>query len=361
MPTLDESWKRNFRRRLLVWYRRHRRELPWRDSADPYRVWLSEIMLQQTQVATVVAYFHRFVEALPTVNELAAADEQQVLRLWEGLGYYRRARQLHKAAQQIVELHGGRFPSEIDQVRALPGIGRYTAGAITSIAFGARQPILEANTIRLLSRLIGYRADVSKAAGQKRLWEVAETILPQKQVGDFNQGLMELGAKLCTPRNPSCDVCPVSELCVAKQLNLQDEIPLLRKPVKFEEVHEAAVVVRRRGKILLCQYREGGRWAGLWDFPRFTLQKRNGAARDAELVAKVADMTGVTISPKGQIATLKHGVTRFRITLHCHAATFVSARKAGSGRPPMQWLSPEDLPDIPLNTTGRRLSKLIEK
>lgn len=360
MPTtLDETWKLSFQRRLLTWYRRHRRELPWRDNADPYRVWLSEIMLQQTQVATVIAYFERFVAAFPTVKELAAAEEQQVLRLWEGLGYYRRARQLHLAAQQIVELHGGCFPREIHDVRALPGIGRYTAGAITSIAFGARQPILEANTIRLFSRLVAYREDVSKAAGQKKLWEVAETILPKKHVGDFNQALMELGAKVCTPRNPGCDVCPVAELCAAKQAGLQAEIPLLRKPVKFEEVHEAAVVVRRRGKVLLCQYQPGGRWAGLWDFPRFSLVKRKGAARDAELVAKVADMTGVTISPTGQIAMLKHGVTRFRITLHCHGADFVSSRKTTANLPPMQWLSLQDLPGVPLNTTGRKLSELI--
>ena len=359
MQPLNEDWNKSFQRQLLRWYRHHRRNLPWRENQDPYRVWLSEIMLQQTQVATVIAYFERFTKAFPNVKKLAAADESEVLRLWEGLGYYRRARQLHLAAKQIVAEHQGRFPRTLAEVQALPGIGRYTAGAITSIAYDARSPILEANTIRLFSRLIAYDQDVSKAAGQRRLWEVAEAILPAKNVGDFNQGLMELGAQICTPRTPDCAACPVENLCAARQTGREEELPVLRKAVKFEEVHEAAVVVRRGARVLLCQYQEGGRWAGLWDFPRFALTKRKGSARDAELVAKVSEMTGVQITPTGEITKLKHGVTRFRITLHCHSAKFVSARRKSKEHPPMQWLKVDELPQVPLNTTGRRLSKLL--
>ena len=171
--------KQRLRRRLLAWYASHARDLPWRRSRDPYRVWVSEIMLQQTQVATVRDYFNRFVAAFPDVRTLAAADEQQVLRLWEGLGYYRRARQLHAAAKVIVTEHDGQFPHDVDELQKLPGIGRYTAGAIASIAFGERAPILEANTIRLFSRLIAYRDDPTKAAGQRLLWQTAEDMLPQ--------------------------------------------------------------------------------------------------------------------------------------------------------------------------------------
>ncbi len=170
---LGAAWLRTFRRRLLNWYTRHARDLPWRRSRDVYRVWVSEIMLQQTQVATVEAYFKRFVATLPTIADLAAADEQEVLRLWEGLGYYRRARQLHRAAREIVERHDGQFPRDIDSVRSLPGIGRYTAGAILSIAFDQRAPILEANTIRLFARLLGYRDDPKTTAGQRVLWDAA--------------------------------------------------------------------------------------------------------------------------------------------------------------------------------------------
>ena len=184
----DTKWKQSFRRRLLTWYAKHARDLPWRRSTNPYRVWISEVMLQQTQVATVKPYFQQFLKAFPTVKKLAEADEEQVLRLWEGLGYYRRARGLHAAAKRLVAEHGGRFPRDVATLQTLPGIGRYTAGAIASIAFDRRVPILEANTIRLFSRLIGYQKDPAKAAGQRLLWRTAEDVLPRKNVARFNKG-----------------------------------------------------------------------------------------------------------------------------------------------------------------------------
>ena len=190
------SLKRRFADQLLKWFSTAARDLPWRKSRDLYRIWISEIMLQQTQVATVIDFYLRFLKAFPTVQKLAAAEEEQVLRLWEGLGYYRRARQLHAAAKQIVAEHAGEFPQTVEEVRALPGIGRYTAGAILSIGLDLRLPILEANTVRLLSRLAGYRGDPLSAAGQKYLWEMAEQILPPANTGLFNQALMELGSLL---------------------------------------------------------------------------------------------------------------------------------------------------------------------
>ncbi|GAG10844.1 unnamed protein product, partial [marine sediment metagenome] len=225
--------KQRLRRRLLAWYVKHERDLPWRRSSDPYRVWLSEVMLQQTQVATVRDYFRRFVREFPTVHKLAAADEQEVLRLWEGLGYYRRARQLHAAAQQVVAEHGGRFPQEVRELQRLPGVGRYTAGAIASIAFDRRAPILEANTIRLLSRLTGYRDDPLKAAGQRLLWATAEEILPTKHVARFNQALMELGSLVCTPNEPKCDACPLASLCAANAAGLQKQIPRAKSQQQY--------------------------------------------------------------------------------------------------------------------------------
>src|SRR5687768_10854498 len=201
---LVPSWRTLLTRKLLAWFDRSARDLPWRRTSDLYAIWISEVMLQQTQVATVIAYFERFLHRFPDVGSLAAADEQQVLRLWEGLGYYRRARQLHAAAKVIVAEHSGRFPLAYDAVRSLPGIGRYTAGAILSIGAGARLPILEANTIRVLSRLTAFRGDPASSAGQKHLWQIAELTLPAKRVGTFNQSLMELGSEICTPKAPTC-------------------------------------------------------------------------------------------------------------------------------------------------------------
>ena len=250
--------RQSLRRRLLAWYATHKRDLPWRRSRDPYRVWISEIMLQQTQVATVGNYFERFIRNFPDVRRLAAARETEVLREWEGLGYYRRARQLHAAAQQIVAEYGGQFPADASELQKLPGIGRYTAGAIASIAFDKRAPILEANTIRLLSRLIGFRGNPHSLSGQRPLWRVAEELLPQKRVADFNQALMELGSLVCTPSEPNCPACPVSTMCAANAAGLQTEIPPAKPRPVYAELHEAAVIVRKNGSRARAPVRGGG-------------------------------------------------------------------------------------------------------
>jgi A/G-specific adenine glycosylase len=365
-PTLDEfasspafpnsAWKRRFRRRLLSWFRRHARDLPWRETRDPYHIWISEIMLQQTQVVTVIGYFHRFLQAFPTIADLACADEDRVLRLWEGLGYYRRARQLHKAAKIIVDEHEGLFPRDIETIRSLPGIGRYTAGAIASIAWDARQPILEANTTRVLARLVAYRDDPTRTAGQKLLWELAESLLPRKNAGAFNQALMELGSEVCAPRQPLCDQCPIEDLCPTNAMGLQDSIPAPKKKTAYEDITEAAVVVRRRDKALLRRCGDDERWSGLWDFPRFRIVASQGEALHRELEAKVAELTGLVVKTGRKFATIRHGVTRFRITLFCHEARCVRGRLRGEN---MSWVKPEQLWDYPLSVTGRKISELL--
>jgi A/G-specific adenine glycosylase len=363
MPTqvteLDAKWKQAFRRRLLAWYARHARDLPWRKSSNPYRVWVSEVMLQQTQVDTVKAYFQRFMKAFPTVQKLAAADEQAVLRLWEGLGYYRRARGLHAAAQQIVAEHGGRFPQDVQTLQTLPGIGRYTAGAIVSIAYDQRAPILEANTIRLFARLIGYPEDPTKSAGQKVLWQTAEAVLPQKKISHFNQALMELGSLVCKPSAPQCGQCPVATLCAAHESGVQHLLPKLPQRTAFTDLNEAAVVVRKRGQVLVRQCAEDQRWAGLWDFPRFALESEAPRQVREELVAKVQEQTGVTITPGELLKTIRHGVTRYRITLDCYESQFASGRlRAGQ---PLRWLTVPQLGELPLSTTGRKIARLLSK
>jgi A/G-specific adenine glycosylase len=353
-----DSWKRSLALRLVAWYRRHKRDLPWRHSSDPYRIWVSEIMLQQTQVATVVPYFTRFIATFPTVEALAAADENEVLRQWEGLGYYRRARQLHRAARMVVERHAGQFPCTLAAVGQLPGIGRYTAGAIVSIAFDSRAAILEANTVRLFSRLIAFRGDSASGAGRRLLWQLAEDVLPPKNCGVFNQALMELGSQICTPRAPRCDVCPVSHLCAAFQRGQQDRIPRTRPKAPGEAVREAAVVVRRNGKVLLRRRMPGERWAGLWDFLRFPLASRGGAALGQEILDRAGQQSGLAIQRPERIATLKHGVTRFRITLDCYLATCSpQRRKLAAGE--WRWVKPSELESFPLSVTGRKLGKLL--
>lgn len=352
----NSSWLRVFRRRMGDWFDRHGKDLPWRRRSDAYAVWLSEIMLQQTQVATVCGYFERFLQAFPTVEKLALADEEQVLRLWEGLGYYRRARQLHRAAKILVERHGGKIPRDLETLRRLPGIGRYTAGAILSIAYDLPHPILEANTIRVFSRLLGYEGDPHASAGQKLLWSMAEAVIPAKRPGRLNQSLMELGREICKSRRPTCESCPVASLCAAAEKGLQDRIPRPKVKPKFEEVREAAVIVRRRGRVLLMKRGDGGRWAGLWDFPRFPLEAEHPVEIRKEIAAAVCRLTSVAVAPGKILRTLRHGVTRFRITLDCYAAEYVSAD--GDSPAEIKWVRPAELEKYPLSTTGRKLAKM---
>src|SRR5262245_49970721 len=256
------------RRRLLAWFDRHARDLPWRRRRDPYAVWISEVMLQQTQVATVVGYFPRFLEEFPDVETLAAADERDVLRVWEGLGYYRRARALHQAARRLCADCAGRIPDDPEILMGLPGLGRYTVNAILSQAYERRLPILETNSRRVLCRLLGERGDPAAAPVQARLWSAAAALLPRRRVGAFNQALMELGALVCTADRPDCGRCPLSSHCAARLLGAQSAIPRAPKRLPIEEVREVAVAVWRRRRMLLVQRPEGGRWAGMWELPR---------------------------------------------------------------------------------------------
>ncbi len=348
-------WKQRLRRAVLNWFADHARDLPWRPSPGLYETWVSEIMLQQTQVTTVIPYYRRFLERFPSVAQLARASEQEVLRYWEGLGYYRRARQLHAAARQVVEHHGGQFPTLIEAVRELPGIGRYTAGAILSIALDQRHPIVEANTVRLLSRLLAYPGDPRSAAGQARLWSFAQALLPRRRVGDFNQALMEVGSVICLPRQPACDICPVAALCPTRRQGLQAEIPRPKPKSAAVPLIEAAVVVARDdGRVLLRRCRKGERWEGLWDFPRFSFAQPEGPQVDAQLRQGVASLTGLEVAMERPLTTIRHGVTRFRITLHCHLAVCTAPSRLRSQQ---KWVAPQDLGSYPLSVTGRKIAR----
>ena len=311
-------------------------------------------MLQQTTVVAVVPYFERFLARFPTLNDLAAADEHDVLRLWEGLGYYSRARNLRKAAQVIVLEHDGVFPCEVDALQKLPGIGRYTAGAIASFAFDRRAPIVEANTLRLYCRLLGYAGDPRSTVGQQTLWSFAEAILPKTQPGRLNQALMELGATVCSPKQPDCEHCPVQAHCRAFVEGTQSTIPRPATRPAITDVVEVSVAVRRGKKYLLRRCPHGERWAGLWDFVRFAL---DGSTIPARVVAAVREHTSLKVELGPQLAELKHGVTRYRITLKCFAAEAVSGELRSDGE--WQWVSSKDFGDYPLSVTGRKFAKLL--
>jgi len=334
--------------------------MPWRKSRpNPYHVWLSEIMLQQTQVKTVRPYFQRFIQELPNIAALANAPEDRVLRLWEGLGYYRRARQLHAAARQIVRDYGGRFPSDPEAVRALPGVGRYTAGAILSIAFGLREPILEANTRRLYARLLALRDDPTSKQSEELLWAFAASLLPARRPGDFNQALMELGSQLCTPREPKCDDCPLLSFCPTARAGLQAVIPLPKRKPRATRVHAVAVAIRRRGRVLLVRQNGHGRFSGLWDFPRVEIADA-GPAAQRKLADDVESQCGVRPRDLQHLTTIRHTLTRFRITLDCYVAEPIGAPAKSHGNlSTVRWVQSKDLGALPLSRTGRQFVQLL--
>jgi A/G-specific adenine glycosylase len=354
---LSSDLRRRVRRRLLAWFDRHRRDLPWRNGRDPYRIWVSEIMLQQTQVATVIPYFQRFVARFPTVQALAAADEQDVLRLWEGLGYYRRARHLHQAARQLVGARHRTLPDDPDLLRGLPGIGRYTLGAVLSQAFDRRLAILEANSIRVLCRLFGVRETPSASGVQAQLWRVAEALLPVRRVGDFNQALMELGALVCTPAGPDCGHCPLAAVCTARRLGIEKELPAKGQAPPTVAVNEVAVVVRRGRKVLVVQRPDHGRWSNLWEFPHDALQP--GETHEAAALRMLPALTGVTADLGSELLTVRHVVTRFAITLVGLEGTYRGGEFRSIHYQLGRWAAPSELTEMPFSVPQRRLARML--
>ena len=274
---------------LLAWFDRHgRKDLPWQHPRDAYRVWLSEVMLQQTQVVTVIPYFQRFVSALPTLRDLAAADEDTVLALWSGLGYYRRARFLQRAAQICVEQHGGELPRDFEALAALPGIGRSTAGAILAQAHGLRFPILDGNVKRVLTRYLGIHGHPGQSAIEKVLWQHADALTPPERTADYTQAIMDLGATLCVRSRPQCDGCPFADSCVAKRDGLTAQLPSA-KPSKAIPTRDTVMLILRdaKGRVLLERRGPQGVWSGLWSLPEAS--DHDGAWRAAQSFARIDD------------------------------------------------------------------------
>lgn len=349
-----------FRRKLLAWFDAHQRELPWRLSRDPYRIWVSEVMLQQTTVAAVIPFFNRFVEAFPTVHALAEADEQQVLSHWQGLGYYRRARHLHAAAKFLAEHHPDELPDDPAVWESLPGVGRYILGAVLSQAFDRRLPVVEANTLRVLSRLFGSTLDPREGDGKKWVWEAAEAVLPRQRVGDFNQAMMELGALVCTPAIPKCSACPARTVCVANRDGTQAEIPPKPKEKKRVAVTEVALAIRDRKKLLLCcRPPTATRWANMWELPRGEVATGEDLADAAVRMAK--ELTGFNVEIGTEVTTLRHAVTRFDITLVCLEATRTAGEFASAFYTAGEWLTLAESATRPASTPQRQLLAELAK
>src|SRR5688572_4740868 len=312
--TIEATLRLAVTRALLDWYAERRRPLPWRSTRDPYCIWVSEVMLQQTQVATVVGFYERWLRRFPDVAALAAADTEDVLRAWEGLGYYSRARNLQRAAQHVVSRHGGKLPASVAELLELPGIGRYSAGAIASIAFAADEPAIDGNIVRVLTRLFGLRGDPKRAPLAGRLWQLARELLPRGRAGDFNQALMELGATVCTPRAPACAGCPVRERCRALAEDRVLEYPEAGARPALTLERRALALVRRNGRVLVVRAPpQAARWAGMWQFPDVRID--DGGPPGAALEVGVERATALRIAVGARRLGLRHQVTRFRIDI----------------------------------------------
>ena len=336
---------------LLNWYHKHGRILPWRDHPDPYAVWVSEIMLQQTRVETVIPYFEKWMGLFPNIAALAKADEQTVLTAWEGLGYYSRARNLHKAAKIVVEKFGGELPRKLDDLRSLPGIGRYTVGAIASMAFKMDEPTLDGNLRRVFSRLFDVTEPADAPAGEKILWELAAKHLPKGEAGDYNQALMDLGATICLPKTPRCLLCPLMQRCEARKNGTQELRPVL-KPKKQapHHVHAAAVIIER-GKVLLHQRPADGLLGNMWEFPNARIE----ADPASGLVTAIDAEYKLKVQRKDALGVVQHAYTHFKITVHAFRCKALSIPKNKN----LKWVSLDALGDFPMGKVDRQISKML--
>jgi A/G-specific adenine glycosylase len=349
---------------LLNWYALNARALPWRSlpgqKSDPYKVWVSEIMLQQTRVETAAPYFERWLERFPSLEILANAPLQDVLVAWEGLGYYGRARNLQRAARVVLEEHGGELPHDPKTLLKLPGIGRYTAGAIASIAFGLDEPALDGNIRRVLARVFNVTEPARSPTGEQRLWELAAANLPPGQAGSYNQALMDLGATICTPRQPACAKCPLAEYCQAHKLGVQEERPVVKSRPALPHYVVTAAVIERQGRFLITQRPLNGLLGGLWEFPGGKLQPGEDLA--SCLQREILEELGTEVCVGGSSGVYRHAYTHFRVTLHAFFCTLQNGHEPQAVQVnDLRWITPDEFSSYPMGKIDRQIaSRLVD-
>ncbi len=347
--------------RLLNWYNKHKRILPWRDHPDSYAVWVSEIMLQQTRVETVIPYFERWMKLFPTITKLANADEQDVLNAWEGLGYYSRARNLHKAAKVVAEKFNGELPRNLDDLKSLSGIGKYTVGAIASMAFGMDEATLDGNLRRVFSRLFDVKEFADSPAGEKILWELARKNLPKGKAGDYNQALMDLGATICLPKNPKCLLCPLMQICEARKKGIQALRPVLKPKKKIPQYIDVAIVVTRivnsREEVLINQRPADGLLANMWEFPNARIDSlaENGSISKQIMTKAIKSATKIQVKQKEALGIVHHAYTHFKVAVHVYQCDLISIPKNKN----LKWVKIDDLENYPMGKIDRQISKML--
>lgn len=354
---MKKSTVQSFQDRLLAWYRNNARDLPWRTSRDPYLIWVSEIMLQQTRVETVLPYYNRWMKTFPTLESLAEASEDQVLSLWEGLGYYSRARNLHLASKIILEKYGGILPGDSKILQNLPGIGRYTAGAVASIAFDENTTIIDGNIRRLFTRYFNINTPIQTSETENHLWELAREYLPQGMAGEFNQALMELGALICHPKNPTCEKCPLKKDCLANQLNLQGCRPVLRVKAPLPHHQVTAAVVQEGNLVFLAKRPPDGLLGGMWEFPGGKQEKNESLPQT--LRREIQEELNVPITVGEPIGIFNHAYTHYKVTLHAFFCKLNSHDFQLSFHTEFNWVRLDSLPDFPMGKLDRMISRTL--
>jgi A/G-specific adenine glycosylase len=349
---------KTLRRKLLAWYRKNRRDLPWRRTSDPYAIWISEAMLQQTRVETVIPYWERFLALFPDVEALATADADEVLGAWAGLGYYSRARNLQKAAQAVVERFGGELPDTAEGLEELPGIGRYTAGAVASIAFDRPEPVVDGNVERVLARVLDVREDVKKPAVKQRFWEAAGELARGPHPGDLNQALMELGATICVPKAPRCMACPVIAECAARAAGDPESLPVKSRKKPPKRVEASAGLLLRRGRALAVRRPPEGLLGGLWELPGGDLEEKEDP--ESGLLRNLAERTGLRVAAAEPLGSVEHVFTHRRLRLHVFRCEPPEGRIRLAGFDAHRWLAPASLGGLPLGAVTKKALRLLE-
>ncbi len=356
MDTTDLEF---LRKQLMKWYRVNQRDLPWRRSNNPYQIWVSEVMLQQTQVNTVLSYYRQFIKTFPSIKKLAQSNLQDVLKVWEGLGYYARARNLHKAAKAVAKNYSGKVPDTWEAFHSLPGVGDYIAAAVLSIAFDQPYPVVDGNVKRVLARLYKIGAPVNQAGSYPVFKEAAGQLLDSQQPGIFNQAMMELGALICRPQNPLCDVCPLDHLCLAFKTRRVAEFPIRRKSRAKPQYHIAVGVVFKSDRVLITRRKAEGLLGGLWEFPGGKIKQDESA--EAACIREIKEEVNLKIRIDSYLTRVKHAYTHFKIIMDVFCCGYVSGRVKLNGPTAHRWIRIEEYKTYPFPKANHKFIPLLEQ